>query len=250
MLYPVCVLQLIGTSTDLCEEIKIHTERTNYIKLHVCELDYILVIFCMNCLFHRIHVCQMTWRGKRNNLLWPLVVKYAVLLTGVMFERKQSIFIVSMLFRTDISRSTCVNLIYELPMHHTIYRNCTSFCGFWLKLLRQGFVKQNIKAHQHPLIKVSIIKTRLSTSMGNQGTVVTPTGRWPIIDSKNRVTVFRTKTSNLANHPRGLFSMEIIHCQANNYNTFLWWWMPALSFIIEQLKTKAPRQWNSLRTSY
>lgn len=119
--------QLIGTSADLCEEIKIHTERTNYIKLHVCELDYILVIFCMNCLFHRIHVCQLTWRGKRNNLRWPLVVKYAVLLTGVMFERKQSIFIVSMLFRTDISHGTRVNLMYELPMHHAIYRNCTSF---------------------------------------------------------------------------------------------------------------------------
>lgn len=124
------------------------------------------------------------------------------------------------------------------------------FLWVLIKIAQTRFVKQNIKAHQHPLIKVSIIKTRLSTSMGNQGTVVTLTGRWPIIDSKNRVTVFSTKTSNLANHPRGLFSMEIIRCQANNYNTFLWWWMPALSFIIEQLKTKAPRQWNSLRTSY
>lgn len=250
MLYPVCVLQLIGTSTDLCEEIKIHTERTNYIKLHVCELDYILVIFCMNCLFHRIHVCQMTWRGKRNNLLWPLVVKYAVLLTGVMFERKQSIFIVSMLFRTDISHSTVCQFDIWTANASCHIQELHIFLWVLIKIAQTRFVKQNIKAHQHPLIKVSIIKTRLSTSMGNQGTVVTLTGRWPIIDSKNRVTVFRTKTSNLANHPRGLFSMEIIRCQANNYNTFLWWWMPALSFIIEQLKTKAPRQWNSLRTSY
>lgn len=67
MLSRLC-LQLIGTSTDLCEEIKIHTERTNYIKLHVCELDYILVIFCMNCLFHRIHVCQMTWRAASGTI--------------------------------------------------------------------------------------------------------------------------------------------------------------------------------------
>lgn len=61
------------------------------IQLLVCELDYILLIFCMGCLFHRTHVSQMTCCGKQNNLLWPLVVKSVVLLLRVMSEGKQSI---------------------------------------------------------------------------------------------------------------------------------------------------------------
>ncbi len=117
-------LQLIGTSTDLCEDIKkkrIGRKNRLNIQLHVRELDYILVIFCMRCLFHRMHVCQMTRCSKRNNLLWPLVVKSVVLLTRVMSERKYlKEIIVSMLISTDISYSTRVNLIYELPMHRAI----------------------------------------------------------------------------------------------------------------------------------
>lgn len=68
-----------------------------------------------------MQVCQTTCCTKRNNLLWPLVVKSVVLLIGVMSERKYfKEIIVSMLLCADISYSTRVNLIYELPMHHAI----------------------------------------------------------------------------------------------------------------------------------
>lgn len=111
----------------------------------------------------------------------------------------------------DISYSTHVSLIYELPTHHAISSHgCLHFCQvYWLGLspfsaafrfrfknTRTRFVKQNIKAHQHPLIKVSLNNTWLATSMGNQGSVATLTCQWPVIDSKNRVTVFTTETSN------------------------------------------------------
>lgn len=62
-----------------------------HIKLHVWELDYILVIFCNSCLFHWTLVCQVTCCGKRNNLPWLLVVNCAVALNVVMSEGKQSI---------------------------------------------------------------------------------------------------------------------------------------------------------------
>lgn len=80
--------------------------------------------------------------------------------------------------------------------YRTVFQqlSASSDCIYWDKA-----VKQSIKAHQHPLIKVSLNNTWLSTSMGNQGTVVTLTSRWPKIDSKKRITDFTTETSNLAN---------------------------------------------------
>ena len=61
------------------------------IELCVWELDYILVIFCNSRFFHWTLVCQVTRCGKRNNLLWLLVVNCVVLLTGMMSEGKHSI---------------------------------------------------------------------------------------------------------------------------------------------------------------
>lgn len=172
-----------------------------------------LLIFCASCFFHRTHACQMTCRGKRNNLMWPLVVKSVVLLTEVMSERKQSTLKKSLWACLSHWHLTqCTSQFDELPMHHaTAFRwlpaatdvtTAQFFSSFLLHLTaftETRLVKQSIKAHQHPLIKVSLNNTWLSTSMGNHGTVVTLTSRWPKIDSKKRVTDFTTETSNLAN---------------------------------------------------
>lgn len=132
--------------------------------------------------------------GKLNNLMWPMAVKSVVLLHRVTSETKQSL---------KRNHSENAALHWHLIQHTSFWcmdcqctiaissdgcNWCNNFtiCQFSLidkpfnkkglstifeALIKstKTFVKQNIKTHQHPLIKVSFNNAWLSTSMGNQG---------------------------------------------------------------------------------
>lgn len=114
---------------------------------HACELDYALVMYCITNAFHSMHVCQTARRRGRIALLWPMVVRRAVLLTGVMSERKQSIW------RNGHSHSPYSPRMsvwcMDFPVHRTIRRHTVPeelmqvsgsfFWSVWFQLFEARF---------------------------------------------------------------------------------------------------------------
>lgn len=153
-------------------------------KLFKCTFEIWIMYSYKRRFIHKTCLSNAVLQPKLNNLMWPMAVKSVVLLYRVTSETKQRLkeIILRMLLCTDISYSTCHFDIWTanapaLWLHIAACNRCKDFTfAKFLSTFSEGLIKilkQSIKAHQHPLIKVSFNNAWLSTSMGNQGTAVT-----------------------------------------------------------------------------
>lgn len=139
-------------------------------------------------------VCEVNFCSTWNYLSWRLAVKSVMLLTIVMYmclETSIGLYdsAPTVPARVDLGcmmlRLCYVASLYPLD---ALYLYSQQLVDVIDKSQNETkLMKQNVNAHQHPLIKMALDILWLSSSIHDGGTAMAATGLWPVTDNKHKV---------------------------------------------------------------